>query len=156
MRWWKIACTLCLLSPALYPPTWASDLLSHTHAGVQSFKVTTATSHEARLTGLHGWTSLAVDEGMLFIFPEVTQRPFWMKHISIPLDILFIGPNSEVVDIIQHAEPGAETPLIADSPFLAALEVNAGTIARMAIRKGDQVYHPLIRLSADALPDKAY
>lgn len=151
MSWWSIAGTLWLLLLPLCSSAKTSDLLIHTHAGVQSFKVTTATSQDAQLTGLHGWTSLAVDEGMLFIFPEMTQRPFWMKHISIPLDILFIDSDGKVVDIIQHAKPGAETPMVANSPFLATLEVNSGTVARMAISKGDNVYHPLIQRSADAL-----
>lgn len=152
MRWWTIAGTLWLLLLPLCSPAGTSDLLLHTHSGVHSFKVTAATSEETQLTGLHGWASLAADEGMLFIFQKMTLRPFWMKHISIPLDILFIDSSGRIVDIIQHAEAGAETPLVAGSPFLAALEVNSGTVARMAIRQGDQVYHPLIQSSADTLP----
>ena len=151
IRWWTIAGALLLLVP-LRSPAGTSDLLIHTHSGVHSFRVATATNEETQLTGLHGWGSLAADEGMLFIFQKMTQRPFWMKHISIPLDILFIDSSGRIVDIIQHAEAGAETPLVAASPFLAALEFNSGTVARMAIRQGDHVYHPLIRSSADALP----
>ena len=117
MSRWRIAGTLWLLLIPLCSPAKTSDLLIHTHAGVQSFKVTTATSQDAQLTGLHGWNSLAADEGMLFIFQKMTQRPFWTKHISIPLDILFIDSSGKVVDIIEHAEPGAETPLVARSPF---------------------------------------
>ena len=152
MRWWKIASTLWLLLLTLCSPAGTPDLLIHTHTGVYSFKVATATSEDTQLTGLHGWKSLAADEGMLFIFQKMTQRPFWMKHISIPLDILFIDSSGRIVDIIQHAKAGGETPLVAGSPFLAALEVNSGTVARMAIRRGDHVYHPLIQSSADALP----
>jgi uncharacterized membrane protein (UPF0127 family) len=153
MSWWQIIGTLWILLLPLCSSAKTSELLLHTEMGVQSFKVTTAISQDDQLTGLQGWTSLAADEGMLFIFSDVTQRPFWMKHISIPLDILFIDSSSRVVDIIRHAEPGSETPLVSNSPFLAALEVNSGTVAQMSIDKGDHVYHPLIQARENALPE---
>ncbi len=144
MDWWRVACSLWLLLLPLWCSAKTSELLIHTSTGVHSFKVTTATSQYEQLNGLHGWTSLAINEGMLFVFPEPTQRPFWMKHISIPLDILFVDSNGKILDIVRHAEPGSETPLIAGKPFLAALEVNADTVSRIGIVKGDHVYHPLI------------
>jgi len=153
MSWWRIAGALWVLLLPLCSPAKTSELLIHTNTGVQSFEVTTATSQYDQLIGLHGWASLAADEGMLFIFPEVTQRPFWMKHISIPLDILFIDSSGRVVDIIRHAAPGSETPLVANGPFLAAVELNSGTATRMAIGKGDQVCHPLIHAGENALPE---
>jgi uncharacterized membrane protein (UPF0127 family) len=153
MSWWQIIGTLWILLLPLCSPANTSELLIHTEMGVQSFKVTTAARHDEQLIGLHGWTSLAADEGMLFVFPEVTQRPFWMKHINIPLDILFIDSSGRVVDIIRHADPGSDTPLVANSPFLAALELNSGTATRMSIDKGDHVYHPLIQARENALPE---
>ncbi len=141
----RVAAILWLL---LIPP-WClaktSELQIHTSKAVHSFNVTTAISQSDRSIGLHGWTSLAADEGMLFVFPELTQRPFWMKHISIPLDILFIDSSGRIVDMVEHAEPGSEALLVANSPFLATLEVIADTVVRMGINRGDHVRHCLIQ-----------
>lgn len=153
MSWWRIAGALWMLLLPLCSPAKTSELLIHTERGVQSIKVTIAASQYDQLIGLQGWTSLAENEGMLFVFPEVTQRPFWMKHIDIPLDILFIDSSGRVVDIIRHADPGSETPLVANSPFLAALELNSGTATWLAIGKGDYVYHPLIQAREYTLPE---
>ena len=145
MTGWRRAGALWILLIPLCSAAGTSDLWIHTSQGIHGLRVTTATSEYEQLTGLHGWESLAADEGMLFIFPGLTQRPFWMKHVNIALDILFIDPGGRIVDIIRHAEPGTETPLVADSPYSAALEINAGAATRMTIIRGDQVYHPLIR-----------
>lgn len=143
--------TLWMLLLPLCPLAKTTQLLIHSSTGVHAFEVTTAVSHNEQLIGLQGWTSLAADEGMLFIFPEVTQRAFWMKHIDIPLDILFIDSSGSVVDIIRHTEPGSETPLVAGNPFQSALEVNADTANRLGIGKGDYVDYPLT--NANALPE---
>ena len=42
-------------------------------------------------TGMMGRDS--IDGGMLFIFPEIEERSFWMKDCLIPLDIIFIVNN---------------------------------------------------------------
>ncbi len=153
MSWCRVTVALCILLLPLCSLAKTTQLLIHTSTGVHAFKVTTAARHDEQLIGLQGWTSLAADEGMLFVFPEVTQRPFWMKHIDIPLDILFIDSSGRVVDIIRHADPGSETPLLANSPFLAALEINADTATRLGIGKGDHVDHPLIQARENTLPE---
>lgn len=135
-----------LLSP-LFSSANLSELLIHTHNGLHSFKVTTATCEHEHLNGLQGWNHLEENEGMLFVYAELTQRPFWMKHISMPLDILFIDSDNLIVDIIQQTVPGAETPLIASKPFIAAFEVNAGSADRLGIREGDNVSTPKYRLT---------
>ena len=153
MNRWRVTGILWTL---LLPPCSSansSELLIQTNAGTHAFEVITATSQYEQLNGLQGWVTLARNEGMLFVFPEMTQRPFWMKHISIPLDILFIDSNGKIVDIVHHAEPGSEKPLVADNSFLATLEVNANTVSQMGIAKGDRVCHPLIASTANVLPE---
>ena len=146
-EYWSISGILWLLSSPLISSANAPELLIHTHNGLHSFKVTTATCEHEQHNGLQGWNHLAINEGMLFVYPEPTQRPFWMKHISIPLDILFIDSDNLIVDIIQQTVPGAETPLIASKPFIAAFEVNAGSADRLGIRKGDNISTPAYRLT---------
>ena len=49
--------------------------------------------------GLMYRSSLHADGGMLFPFLFLWFRLFWMKGVSIPLDIIFVGKNFKVVKI---------------------------------------------------------
>ena len=53
-------------------------------------------------TGMMGREYL--DGGMLFIFPEVAERSFWMKDCMIPLDIIFIV-NNKVTKVHNNCPP---------------------------------------------------
>ena len=53
-------------------------------------------------TGMMGRDNL--EGGMLFIFPEIGERSFWMKDCLIPLDIIFIIDNKllKFIEIVHH------------------------------------------------------
>jgi|TARA_B100001094_G_scaffold159536_1_gene154419 hypothetical protein len=53
-------------------------------------------------TGMMGREFL--DGGMLFIFPEVSERSFWMKDCLISLDIIFII-NNKVTKVHNNCLP---------------------------------------------------
>ena len=50
-------------------------------------------------------TFLDIDKGMLFIFPLEGIYSFWMKDTLIPLDIIWINTDYEVVYIKENALP---------------------------------------------------
>ena len=60
------------------------------------------TTPNAISTGMMGREYL--DGGMLFIFPEVEERSFWMKDCIIPLDIIFIV-NNKVTKVHANCPP---------------------------------------------------
>jgi uncharacterized membrane protein (UPF0127 family) len=41
------------------------------------------------------------DKGMLFVFYEEDNYEFWMKNTYIPLDIIWINSENEIVDIVS-------------------------------------------------------
>src|SRR5262245_20865480 len=43
--------------------------------------------------------ALAEGHGMLFVFPDESQRAFWMKNTLVPLDMVFIGRDGLIVGI---------------------------------------------------------
>ena len=53
-------------------------------------------------TGMMGRENL--DGGMLFIFPGVAERSFWMKDCLISLDIIFII-NNKVTKVYYNCPP---------------------------------------------------
>ncbi|AKM77892.1 MAG: Protein of hypothetical function DUF192 [Candidatus Wolfebacteria bacterium GW2011_GWE1_48_7] len=80
--------------------------------------------------------------GMLFVFPSETKRSFWMKNTLIPLDMLFIGKDKEIVTIVRGAEPCKDLvcPSYASTAdAMYVLEVNAGFVDMYGIQEGDVV-----------------
>lgn len=51
---------------------------------------------------------LADDAGMLFVFEALGHHRFWMKNTLIPLDIIRLNENGEVVYIKEYAPPCSE------------------------------------------------
>ncbi len=110
-----------------------------------TLKVEVANTAEKRKQGLGGRQSIASDEGMLFVFPDLGKHPFWMKGLSFALDFIWID-GEKIVDLTSNVPP--PTPGQADSalPIYQSkedinrvLEVNGGTIQRLNIKIGDLI-----------------
>lgn len=70
---------------------------------------------------------------MLFYFDPPEDVQFWMKDVEIPLDIIFIDEDQEVIKV-QEGIPNDET-FIEASNVAYVLEVNAGS----GIQVGDEM-----------------
>ncbi|MFA6459471.1 MAG: DUF192 domain-containing protein [Candidatus Paceibacterota bacterium] len=87
--------------------------------------------------GLGGRTTLSHDAGMIFDFGAPGMYGFWMKDMSIPLDIVWIDEDKKVLGILSNLAP--ETyPNTFNSPSVIgyALEVNAGVAKELGIATG--------------------
>jgi len=73
----------------------------------ETFDVEIADSAGERQRGLMHREELCVHCGMLFVFDEEKALSFWMKNTLIPLDMVFIGEDMSVVDVL-HAVPCVE------------------------------------------------
>ena len=60
------------------------------------------TTPNAISTGMMGRDS--IEGGMLFIFPDIAERSFWMKDCLISLDIVFIV-NNKVTKVHRDCPP---------------------------------------------------
>lgn len=99
----------------------------------KEYKVKEATSSEEKAKGLQGIDKLPEDEGMLFYFDPPQDVQFWMKDVNIPLDIVFIDDDEEVIKV-QEGIPNDETFI--EAPDVAyVLEVNANS----GIQVGDEL-----------------
>lgn len=101
--------------------------------GDKEYNVTCARTEEERIKGLQGVTELKEDEGMLFFFEEPQTVDFWMKDTKIPLDIIFIDEDMEVISIYK-GEPESTTMAEEDNVKFV-LEVNQGS----GIKEGDEL-----------------
>jgi uncharacterized protein len=69
----------------------------------------------------------------------------WMKNTYISLDMLFIRPDGTIARIAANTEPLSTRTVSSGEPVLSVLELNAGSAARLGIRPGDRVEHPLFK-----------
>lgn len=75
--------------------------------------------------------------GMLFDYGKYDYHKMWMKNTLIPLDIIFLGQNKEVLGFVENAEPLSMDLLSIDEMSRYALEMNAGWVKKNRIRPGD-------------------
>ena len=107
------------------------------------YRVEIADTQEKHAVGLMYREKLDIDSGMLFIFDKPKPATFWMKNTYIPLDIIFIDKDGKVVDLYENAEPESEEYIHSIEDVKAVLEVNAGTVAKLGIKIGTQIYHQI-------------
>ncbi|NPA43320.1 MAG: DUF192 domain-containing protein [Chlorobi bacterium] len=106
---------------------------------VAVFEAQTAADAYSRQTGLMYRKKLDSDRGMLFIFPAPQRAYFHMKNTLIPLDVIFIGPDSTILWIKENARPLDETPFGPEAPVQFVLEFKGGTAAAKGIKEGMKV-----------------
>jgi hypothetical protein len=83
------------------------------------------------------------DEGMLYMVPVVQSISISNHGVPFPTDLLFISRDGRVVEI--HSSIMANDSQIYSSrmPVKAALQVSAGTVARIGASPGDYVLNTL-------------
>jgi uncharacterized membrane protein (UPF0127 family) len=109
------------------------------------FTVEIADNDERRTLGLMHRRQMAADAGMLFDFKRDGQVSMWMRNTVLPLDMLFVDRDGIVRKIHQRAVPFSETVISSDVPVRAVLELNGGTAARLGLKPGDKLDHPMFR-----------
>jgi uncharacterized membrane protein (UPF0127 family) len=111
----------------------------------QSFQVEVARNDADRAQGLMFRRSMPQDRGMLFDFGKVEPVSMWMQNTYLPLDMLFVRPDGTIARIAANTEPLSTRTIPSGEPVLAVLELNAGTAARLGIKAGDRIEHPLFK-----------
>lgn len=101
--------------------------------GDKEYNVEVARTEEEKVKGLQEKESLGEDEGMLFVYDEPQELAFWMKDTAIPLDIVFIDEDGEVISV-QQGQPYDET-LLEEDGVMYVLEVNQNS----GIQPGDEL-----------------
>ena len=101
--------------------------------GDKEYNVEVTRTEEEKIKGLQEKESLGENEGMLFIYDEPQELAFWMKDTAIPLDIVFIDEDGEVISV-QQGQPYDET-LLEEDGVMYVLEVNQNS----GIQPGDEL-----------------
>lgn len=108
------------------------------------FEVEIADTSEERARGLMFREELGEDQGMLFVYEEENDRSFWMKNTLIPLDIIFLDSDFEVINI-ERADPEPNTSddnlqrYRSDRPAQYVLEINQNRSKEIGLEKGSKM-----------------
>ncbi|MDQ2634145.1 MAG: DUF192 domain-containing protein [Pseudomonadota bacterium] len=135
---------------AMRLPVDPSPLVAETATGGHSFTIEIADDQSERSAGLMFRESMDDDHGMLFVFPESRPVAFWMKNTPMPLDLVFIGEDGRVLDVLP-GEPFSEAQI---SPGAVAvrfvLELKRGIAEKTGIEDGSTISHPIIAKTGGA------
>ncbi|GLT01928.1 hypothetical protein GCM10007897_33300 [Sphingobium jiangsuense] len=105
--------------------------------------------------GLMHRRSLGRGEGMLFPVLPPRAVSFWMKGTPFSLDLLFVRPDGRIARVAEKAKPGDATPIFADEPVAAVLELRGGDARALGIGEGDRVSWGRCTLSPGARASEA-
>ena len=87
-------------------------------------------------TGMMFRTSMAEEDGMLFVFPRPHRAAFYMKNTLVPLTAAYIDPEGTILEL-HDLQPKEETPVDATSDNIQfVLEMNQGWFKRHNISTG--------------------
>ncbi len=106
---------------------------------IVKYNIEIAESDYETQTGLMYRESMELDQGMLFIFPDVLFHSFYMKNTKIPLDLIFIDEELRIASYKENAQPLDETGLSSEVPVQYVLELNAGQCKQFSLEVGDRI-----------------
>ncbi|BCX16076.1 MAG: hypothetical protein KatS3mg098_305 [Candidatus Parcubacteria bacterium] len=92
--------------------------------------------------GLSQREELSENQGMIFVFERPQIPFFWMKDMKFALDFIWINQN-QIVDLAENIPPPSRflSPQIVypKEKVDKVLEVKAGTIKKLNLKKGDLI-----------------
>jgi uncharacterized protein len=108
-------------------------------SGRHEFTVEIASTRRQHTQGLMFRRRMDANAGMLFVYRREAPVSMWMRNTYIPLDMLFVRADGKIAHIAQRTTPHSLQTISSTEPVKSVLELNAGTVARLKIRIGDQV-----------------
>ena len=101
--------------------------------GDREYNVEEARSIDEKQKGLQNIKELPQDEGMIFYFDQPERIEMWMRDTLIPLDIIFINEDQEVI-AVEQGKPKDDTLLShEDTMYVVEVNINSG------VKEGDSL-----------------
>lgn len=145
MRYFLLAAVLILACCGPKPAT-VDDFATRplTLPGGQVIRVETMIDNVERLRGMMFRTSLAPDHGMLFVYPKPGEYQFWMYQTLIPLDMIWMDSQHQIVEMAENAPPcqtqASKCPKYGGKHSSSyVLEIGGGMARKFGLKLGDTV-----------------
>lgn len=99
----------------------------------KKYNVKEAFTEDEKIRGLQNINELPKNEGMIFYYNPPQKVSFWMKNVNVPLDIIFLNDDQEVIKVVEGVPNNKK--LIKCSNVSFVVEVNK----KSGIKVGDQL-----------------
>jgi uncharacterized protein len=109
------------------------------------FQAEIADTDELRARGLMFRHIMPLDRAMLFDFGQPRPASMWMKNTYVSLDMLFVRTDGTIAAIAENTEPLSLQTISVDEPVKGVVELAAGTVKRLGIKRDDRVYHTIFK-----------
>lgn len=124
------------------------SFLSTSNDTIKTIDIEIADNQAETTQGMMFRTSMDYDKGMLFIMDREREQSFWMKNTKMPLDIIYVNSDLEIVTIYKHTQPYSESPIRSFKPALYVVETSAGFCNEVGLKEGDKIIFQRIPLPA--------
>ncbi len=104
-----------------------------------SLGIEVAATDSARERGLMERAPLTDEQAMLFVFDVSGPQSFWMASTPSSLDILFVAPDSTIVNIVPYTRPFSTDAVSSTGAARYVLETAAGFSDRHGVAPGDRL-----------------
>lgn len=128
-------------TPTTRPAPVADLPTTRMQVGSKTFNLEIAGDEASQHLGMMERDSIAIDHGMIFVFPVAGEQSFWGRHTRFPLDVLFIDGKGTVVSI-KRIKPYDESSVPSDGISKYAIEIPGGQAAASGVKIGDQLKIP--------------
>jgi hypothetical protein len=107
----------------------------------ETIELEVAQTQQQQAIGLMFRESLPDNRGMLFPFESERRATFWMKNVSIPLDMIFLN-SDRVVGIAANVPPCKSEPCPIYGPDALVdkvIELRGGRTEELGLKSGDGI-----------------
>ena len=108
-------------------------------------KLKVANTNYQRERGLMFVKKMHLNEGMLFNYKIDRYHSVWMKNTFISLDVLFLDSQYKIIDYVENTIPHNLDSISIDKKSRYIVELNAGTVKRMNLKKGKKLNFKIIK-----------
>lgn len=131
--------TAALPNNLLAAPCYDHSLSIKGDWGHVQLSVDVAEDPEERARGLMFVESMPQFSGMVFLFDPPTRASFWMRNTLIPLDMIFIDSQGQILGVHENAQPGDETPVSPYNDVAMVVEINGGLSNVLGLNLGGMI-----------------
>lgn len=105
----------------------------------ENYYLEIASTREDQVRGLSNRDSICSNCGMLFIFKKEGNYGIWMKDTRIPLDIIWLNSEFQVVKITTSLETNSTITYTNQTPAKYVIELNANEVFKRGLEIGDTI-----------------